>query len=179
MQVDYDTYKSMDFTCNKCGWQGNGKALSNGGFSEASFIGDLDCPKCFELVAFWQAPYHEKDENNNLEAPLIDKAENNNKPLKFHLRVYDNFHYMDEEEAYNHGQFETYEEAMLAAKAIVEEFFVNTWEMGKTAGDLLAEYSMFGEDPVILPNEHGEHPSFSAWTYADEIHETICKKLQA
>ncbi len=53
------------------------------------------------------------------------------------------------------------------------------WKKGKTAEDLLAEYAMFGEDPITLPIEHSDLPSFSARTYAVEIHETICKKLQA
>jgi len=96
--------------------------------------------------------------------------------MKFHLRVYDNFHYGDESEAYNHGQYETYEDAMVAAKAIVEEFFVHNSESRLTAGYLLGSYCLYGEDPIIVPNEHGEHPSFSARTYAREIHETICKK---
>lgn len=42
---------------------------------------------------------------------------------KFYLRVYENSHYMDETEAYNHGQYDTYEEALIAAKAIVDDFF--------------------------------------------------------
>lgn len=33
---------------------------------------------------------------------------------KFHLRVFDNYHYMDESEAYNHGAFDTYEDALIA-----------------------------------------------------------------
>lgn len=60
MQVNYDTYKSMEFTCSKCGWQGKGKELGHGDFSESSFIGNLECPKCFELIAFWQAPLSDK-----------------------------------------------------------------------------------------------------------------------
>ena len=56
MQVNYETYKTQDFTCSKCGWQGKGSELDHGDFSEISFIGDLECPKCDHLVAFWQAP---------------------------------------------------------------------------------------------------------------------------
>ena len=63
MKVDYDKYESMEFTCNQCGWTGKGTELSNGDFSEASFIGDLDCPKCFHQVAFWQAPLKIDDSN--------------------------------------------------------------------------------------------------------------------
>ncbi|MBN1926927.1 MAG: hypothetical protein JW798_13935 [Prolixibacteraceae bacterium] len=56
MQVNYDTYKSMDFTCPECGWHGKGEELLNGEFSEVHLIGDLECPKCFHLIAHWQAP---------------------------------------------------------------------------------------------------------------------------
>ncbi|MET4083132.1 hypothetical protein ABIB40_003101 [Pedobacter sp. UYP30] len=56
MQVNYDTYELMDFTCKSCGWTGKGKELSNRDFSEDSFIGDLLCPKCLDMIAHWQAP---------------------------------------------------------------------------------------------------------------------------
>jgi ribosomal protein S27AE len=64
MQVDYDKYKEQNFTCSKCGWQGKGSELSHGDFSEMGFIGDLECPKCFNLVAFWQSPLIDKKKNN-------------------------------------------------------------------------------------------------------------------
>lgn len=56
MKVDYNTYKDQEFACKKCGWKGSGAELGHGDFHEYSMIGDLECPKCFELVAFWQAP---------------------------------------------------------------------------------------------------------------------------
>jgi hypothetical protein len=56
MQVEYNTYKNKEFICPECHWQGKGKELVNGEFHELTFIGDLECPKCFHLVAFWQAP---------------------------------------------------------------------------------------------------------------------------
>jgi hypothetical protein len=96
----------------------------------------------------------------------------------FHLRVYDNFHYMDESEAYDHGQFETYEEALIAAKAIVDEFFEQNWKSGIDPDHLLGQYSLYGEDPVILPNEPGDHGSFSARTYAGTRAAVICRKLE-
>lgn len=54
MQVDYNSYKDEFFCCPKCGWCGKGNDLVNGDFHENSCIGDLECPKCFHLVAFWQ-----------------------------------------------------------------------------------------------------------------------------
>jgi hypothetical protein len=100
------------------------------------------------------------------------------KKNKFHLRVYDNFHYMDESEAYNHGQYETYNDALIAAKAIVYEFFEQNWKSGVTSDYLLGQYSLYGEDPIILPNEHGEYESFSARTYAKICAVEICSKLE-
>lgn len=95
--------------------------------------------------------------------------------MKFHLRVYDNFHYMEEDEAYNTGQFETYAEALAAAKAIVDRFLDEQWKKGITAVELDLAYTSFGEDPVIVPNEPGEGESFSAWKYAEGRVEEVCK----
>lgn len=56
MQVDYNTYQMQYFSCSNCGWKGMGSELDDGDFSEYSFIGNLECPKCGHLIAFWQAP---------------------------------------------------------------------------------------------------------------------------
>ena len=101
-----------------------------------------------------------------------------NEHKKFHLRVYDNFHYMDESEAYNHGHYETYEDALIAAKTIVDELFEHNCKSVVTAEYLLGQYYLYGEDPIILPNEHGEHESFSARTYANSSAVEICRKLE-
>ena len=98
--------------------------------------------------------------------------------MKFHLRVYDNYHYMDESEAYNHGQYNTYHDAIIAAKAIVDEFLVDNWKSGISPDDLIGQYCIYGEDPIILPNEHGEHERFSARTYAGISAVEICRKLE-
>jgi len=62
MQVNYNNYKMQDFICSECGWKGKGSELVNGDFSELHYIGDLECPKCFHLVAFWQAPLSDSSE---------------------------------------------------------------------------------------------------------------------
>jgi guanosine-3',5'-bis(diphosphate) 3'-pyrophosphohydrolase len=98
--------------------------------------------------------------------------------MKYHLRVYDNYHHGDESEAYDHGEYDTYEEAESAAKAIVNEFLEHNWSRGKTPGMLIAEYGLYGEDPVILPAGEPESRNFSAADYADEIAGSICLKLE-
>lgn len=97
--------------------------------------------------------------------------------MTFHLRVYDNYHYGDETEAYNHGQYESYAEALIAAKAIVDEFFETNWKPGIKADDLLGQYAIYGEDPIILPNEPGEDKRFSAHTYAKSSVEKFYNNL--
>ena len=94
--------------------------------------------------------------------------------MSFHLRVYDNYHYGDESEAYDHGSYPSYESAVAAAEAIVDEFLYANYKPGLTADELVAQYVMFGEDPVILPDEHGDLESFSARKYASAEAERMC-----
>lgn len=56
MQFNYFTYREESVICPSCGWQGKGWELSHGDFSYEHFIMDLDCPKCFEHLGFWQSP---------------------------------------------------------------------------------------------------------------------------
>jgi hypothetical protein len=85
------------------------------------------------------------------------------------VRVWDNFHYMEEDEAYNHGTYETYEEALAAAKTIVEdslqECAPNPNNPDKlNADELYHRYVLFGDDPGIMGPPGTPH--FSAWNYA-------------
>jgi hypothetical protein len=98
--------------------------------------------------------------------------------MKYHLRVYDNSHHMDESEAYDHGKYETYEEAEIAARGIVNEFLHFNWRKGITSEELIEYYCLHGEDPVILPEKHPEEKGFSARDYVNEVAEIICNNLE-
>lgn len=63
--------------------------------------------------------------------------------------VDDNFHYMDEDERYRHGEFDDCESAVKACKKIVDEFLLQHYEPGMIAEQLLTGYIMFGEDPFV------------------------------
>jgi hypothetical protein len=78
----------------------------------------------------------------------------------FVVRVWDNFHYMDEGEAYDAGTFATYEEALAAAKRIVE---LSVAEFDYD----YEKYVFFGEDPGIIGEPKGE--LFSAREYAKRV----------
>jgi len=98
---------------------------------------------------------------------------NKNSELRFEVYVDDNFHYQNESERYKHSEYQTYEEALKACKEIVDGELLHLHEKGVTAGDLYFSYTSFGEDPFIRPSP--EDQRFSAWEYAKQRCEEICK----
>lgn len=83
------------------------------------------------------------------------------------VRIYDNFHYMDEDNIYDQGTYDTYEEALAVAKRIVEEEIDHYgFDMGLYCG--------FADEPDILCPPGTGHPRFSARDYAREL----CEKRQ-
>ncbi len=90
----------------------------------------------------------------------------------YRLKIYDNFHYMDEDETYMHGAFSSYEEALQEAKLIVENHIIHNYKPGMLPEAMSADYTMFGEDPVIVSELWQEHNRrFSAWNYTSEFAE--------
>ncbi|MES2598591.1 MAG: hypothetical protein V4662_24870 [Verrucomicrobiota bacterium] len=94
-------------------------------------------------------------------------------PIKFRVFTDDNFHYMDESERRNSGGFDTYEAALEKAKYIVETCLEEFMKPGISAGDLMAQYVMFGDDPWIKPTPEGVE-RFSARDYARRRCVEIC-----
>ena len=90
----------------------------------------------------------------------------------FVVRVADNFHYMDESEAYDHGCYPTWEEALLVARRIVDPCLADYQKPGMTADELFHMYASFGDDPYISPGPDGQR--FSAWDYARERAGVLC-----
>jgi len=95
--------------------------------------------------------------------------------MKFYLRIFDNNHHWDEASSYDHGIYKTYEDAVIEAKRIVEEFFTGECIPEKTAGDLMASFVMYGEEPVVFPDEPKNGKRFSPQDYAEEYVTKICK----
>lgn len=90
----------------------------------------------------------------------------------FVVRVADNFHYMDEEATYTHGQFASWSEAVAAARRIVDRCLAEHHQSGMTAEILFSHYTSFGDDPYIQPVPDGEN--FSAWEYAKQRCAAMC-----
>jgi len=93
----------------------------------------------------------------------------------FVVYVDDNFHYMDEEERYKGGEFNTYEEALEFCKKIVDEFLDDSHAKTPKISEqeLFKAYTSFGEDPFISPTT-SDTPRFSAWDYARERCRVLC-----
>jgi hypothetical protein len=84
----------------------------------------------------------------------------------------ENSHYQDESERCRLGEFETYEDALAAAKKVVDDFLDSAYRKGMSAKALLDSYKMYGEDPFIVPDRDKE--SFSAWGYAEQRCRDLC-----
>jgi hypothetical protein len=95
--------------------------------------------------------------------------------MNYHVLVNDNYHYMDESERYELGSFASLEEAIKAARAMVDSFLSAEYHPGITADELYKQYMTFGEDPfIIAPEQNGV--SFSAWEYAKGRCQELCSE---
>ena len=90
--------------------------------------------------------------------------------MPYRVTIADNFHYIDESEYSDGGEFDTYEQALAKARSVVNDSLRAQWEAGITADELMARYCQFGEDPFIVP---AAEPRFSARDYAREQAEAI------
>jgi len=86
--------------------------------------------------------------------------------MSYKVIVADNFHYQDREEEYLAGTFEVSYKALVEARRIVDISLTNAFRPGMTAEALYEAYTMFGEDPYIVPINGAPDVSFSAWDYA-------------
>ena len=91
---------------------------------------------------------------------------------QYKVMVDDNFHYMEEDERRELGTFATLEEALAACRTLVDRWLADNHKPGMTGAVL---YASFGEDPFILSGEGGPECSFSAWDYAKERAEALCR----
>ncbi len=85
----------------------------------------------------------------------------------FTVYIDDNFHYMDESERYTYGEYETYEQAVEACKAIIDKELESFNKNTDNDMNVYAQHCMFGEDPWITPTPEGKK-HFSARDYANQ-----------
>ena len=108
--------------------------------------------------------------------PLSELGEQgqSEQPSSYTVWVDENSHYMDSSERYRHGEFPDYESALAACRRIVDEFLAANLRPGMTAERLYKLYTLFGEDPFIVPGR--SERLFSAWDYAKKRCGEICSR---
>jgi hypothetical protein len=96
--------------------------------------------------------------------------------MSFKVMVEDNFHYMDPDERYLLGEYETLEIAISACKSVVDSSLKHEYKPGMTADELFSRYKSFGEDPWVAGTQaqREEDVPFSGWKYAKQRCEEIC-----
>ena len=99
--------------------------------------------------------------------------------MSYFLRVYDNFHYMDDDEVDDKGSFNSEQEALKEAQRIVKNGVIHLWSTGTKIEELASSWLSFGNDPKICCNEPNiKNPFFSGIKYAEAVVEELAESLQ-
>ena len=94
--------------------------------------------------------------------------------MRYIVIIADNYHYMDKDSEYTHGEYATYEEAEKVCKRLVDECLAHGHTPGQTVDECCTAYVMFGCDPYIVPVGGKDSRMFSARDYARGRYEAIC-----
>ncbi|HEX8692904.1 MAG TPA: hypothetical protein VF746_10820 [Longimicrobium sp.] len=87
--------------------------------------------------------------------------------------VAENSAYMDRSAERRLGDFPAWDEAVAAARDVVERSLRELHAPPMDAEHLFRLYTLFGEDAYVVPS--GEPRRFSAWDYARERSRQICR----
>lgn len=95
---------------------------------------------------------------------------------RFRVLVDDNSHFMDDDERWTLGVYDTAEEALAACRRLVDASLAEGFEPGMSADALFGHYKAYGDDPFITSIDgQGTAPVFSAWQYAEERAKAMCE----
>ena len=100
--------------------------------------------------------------------------------MTFTVYVDDNYCYMDEDRRWKLGEFETHQEAVAAAKKVVDDCLLEHYTPGTTAEVLYQGYTGYGDDPFITGEGPGiDSEKFTAWEYTKRRCEEICNPIKS
>lgn len=94
--------------------------------------------------------------------------------MKYYIKICDLYCYKDNQR-YHYGNFETYEEAVIESKKMIDDFLENNWKPEITLQELVLLFGFIGQSLVILPEVDNEN-TFSATNYATIKAEIIFRK---
>ena len=110
----------------------------------------------------------------------INAMAEESRKTRYQVFTDDNFNYMDESERIAGDVFDTAEEAIAAAKKIVDDSLRHEYRhhRGISAKELWDYYTDFGEDPFIRSSPRDPECKFSAWNYAEGRAEEIIREFE-
>ena len=95
--------------------------------------------------------------------------------LRYKVVVDDNCHYQDSDERWQHGIYDTKEEALTICRRLVDNSLNERHKPGLSADALYSAYTSFGDDPfIVVVDGEDDGATFSAWSYAKERCRLIC-----
>jgi hypothetical protein len=97
---------------------------------------------------------------------------------RYRIFVDDNFHYMDEDERYELGTYNSAEKAIALCRGMVDRDLEYFYKPGMSATELFSHYKSFGEDPFIVSLDGAPRLEYSSWGYAEARCKDICRADQ-
>lgn len=96
--------------------------------------------------------------------------------LRYRVLVDDNYNYMDPDDRYEQGTYDSLEDALAACRRLVDLSLEEAYQPGITADALYGHYKGFGDDPfIVVVGGSDESAKFSAWDYAQERCRSMCE----
>lgn len=119
--------------------------------------------------------------NPEIKREIINLKNLKNPPEKmsYFLRVFDNFHDMDEDDFDDIGSFSSEQEALIEAQRMVKNSVIHLWSTSAKIEELVNSWLSFGNDPKIrCTNLIINAPFFSSRNYAEEVVEKLKESLK-
>lgn len=86
--------------------------------------------------------------------------------MSYQVFIDDNYRYQDSDSRVTGPTFQTYLEAVAYCQARVDSYLEEQSLAGVKPEALYSNYTSFGDDPFIVPDDEAGSKRFSAWDYA-------------
>ena len=93
--------------------------------------------------------------------------------MQYRVYIDSNFHQMDTSARTMYGEYDTYAQAIAAARQAIDTALESARQPGMSASELLEVYARLGEEPFIIPDD--TTPRFDGRDYARTRCEQLCR----